>query len=163
MENVILVKSSTNDFDFKYILESDDSKEYTIDFDNKLIIFDFWNEGCVHCEPQELILKNLKEKYIDLFEVFKLNVDFSLNYDFAKTLKLRLLPSLLIMNKKTKKRFLFNGLTPKEDIEYFLENNTDKLCINCKNLDSLVLWSKSPNFYYCKMLKTYVYFKDSCQ
>jgi len=159
MKEIILIESSINDFGFKYVLESDESKEYTIDFNKKLIIFDFWNEGCVHCEPQEEVLKNLKEKH-NTFEVFKLNVDFSLNYDFAKTLNLRLLPSLLIMNKKTKKIFLFDGLTSKEDIEYFLENKEKEVCINCKKLN--VRRFKPSNFYYCRKIKSYVYFKDSC-
>lgn len=160
MKDIILTESSINDFNFNYCLESNESKEYEIDFDNKLIIFDFWNEGCVHCKPQEEILKTLKKKYDALFEVYKLNVDFSLNYDFAKTLNLKLLPSLLIMDIRTKKRFLFDGLTSGEDIEYFLKYKEEKLCINCKNLNFRK--TKPINFYYCKKLKTYVYFKDSC-
>lgn len=160
MKDIIILESSMKDFNFKYFLESDESKEYVIDFNNKLIIFDFWNEGCVHCEPQEDVLKILKQKYNNLFEIYKLNVDFSLNYDFAKTQNLRLLPSLLIMNKKTKKSFLFDGLTSEEDIEYFLENNEKEVCINCKKLNSNKL--KPLNFYYCRKMRVYVYFKDSC-
>ena len=126
-------------------------------YSKTIIIFDFWNESCVPCEDQHKTLKEIEDNFKEKVNIFRLDIEDEDNYEFAKNLGIKILPTLLIL--KNPKIFKFIGLTNYDDLSFFF-NNDKNLCINCPEVKPNK--SNSEDFFYCKKFHKYMYFKDSC-
>jgi len=137
----------------------------------KLFIFDFWSEGCVTCPEQHEILKKIETetKYL---KVFTINVDYETNYELAKTLSVKKLPTLFILDGSDS-IIRFNGLTSYEELKRLISEEVNlsmrdmirdakerDICANCpeyrKNRTNVF------GNHYCRKHKIYPFPQDSC-
>jgi thiol-disulfide isomerase/thioredoxin len=157
MEEVILEKPNEMDY-FDFIEEAIFNR-----IKKDILIFDFASESCVACPQQEKILSEIEKKY-EYVKVYKLDIGYEDNYEFARgVMKIRKLPSTLILLGDTKKRnqILFGGIIGIEGLEYILKHygNGRYLCVNCKHRGE----QTKGNFYKCEKYGIEVFYKDSCK
>ena len=87
-------------------------------YNGKMCVIDFYADWCVPCKSQEIILKELNQKYSDI-EFYKVNVEEE--YELTELFSIRSLPTIMIFGKETK---TFIGFTSKQKIEDSLKSQT---------------------------------------
>jgi thioredoxin-like negative regulator of GroEL len=156
MEEVILEKPEGMDY-YEFI-----EKAIFQNMSQNILILDLASEDCVACPQQDKILTKIKEIYGDKIRIYKLDIGYEDNYNFARgVLKIKKLPSTLILFGNTKSQLLFGGVIGEEGLEYVLDHygNGKYLCLNCEHRGS----KKKGNFYKCQKYGIDIYFMDSCK
>jgi thioredoxin 1 len=100
--------------EFRNISDNEFSKVVKSD---KIVILDFWAEWCVPCKYIEKVLKEIKEKYENDIDIYKVNVqDTNIGTLFAVSS----VPTLLIF-KNGKPVANIIGSKSKEEIESIIQ------------------------------------------
>ncbi|MCH4248062.1 MULTISPECIES: thioredoxin [Acinetobacter] len=101
---------------------STDSFDQYVSKDSNIVLLDIWAEWCGPCKQLSPILDEVAELYLDEVKVYKVNAD--QNQDITEKLKVRGLPTLLVMvNGEEKERIL--GLTSKTRICQVLDQHLE--------------------------------------
>lgn len=91
-----------------------DSFDKVISIKNKIIIIDFWSEWCSPCKMLIPILNELADEMKDVIQIFKVNVNNSL--ELAKKFNVHGIPTLIFL-KNGKKIDESLGFISKEELK----------------------------------------------
>lgn len=91
-----------------------DSFDKIISIKNKIIIIDFWSEWCSPCKMLIPILNELADEMKDVIQIFKVNVNNSL--ELAKKFNVHGIPTLIFL-KNGKKIDESLGFISKEELK----------------------------------------------